>query len=122
MMSSVQIVSKTVSGTREQATSAYLDPFHIFKGKLRAAATRGKFHDSTDLRWLEAHMSTNIVPRIQELDLTLIGLAIKRYPELELMFARMGVNIQSAKAAAQSLDPNSLGAPQLGDVQSGLLR
>ncbi|KID88399.1 hypothetical protein MAJ_11062, partial [Metarhizium majus ARSEF 297] len=33
-----------------QGMACFLGPFYLFKGKLRAAATRAKFHDSADLR------------------------------------------------------------------------
>jgi hypothetical protein len=102
--------------------TALLDPVYIFKGKLHAAATRGKFHDSADLRWLEGRYIDMLRERRNEFALEDLGLAMKRYPELELVFNRIGVNITAAQAAAAHLDPRHLPPPQRGDVQKGLLR
>jgi hypothetical protein len=102
-------------------TSSFLDPFHLFKGKLRAAATRAKFHDSADLRWLEARYGQAIQARRQELNLQYVGLALKRYPELGLLLNRIGIDINVARNAAINLDPNNLPRPAPGDVQEGLL-
>ncbi|KAK6222222.1 hypothetical protein QIS74_04477 [Colletotrichum tabaci] len=49
-------------------TSSFLDPFYLFKGKLRAAATRAKFHDSADLRMLASRHAQVIRPRADELN------------------------------------------------------
>jgi hypothetical protein len=102
-------------------TSSFLDPFHLFKGKLRAAGTRAKFHDSADLRWLETRYGQAIQARKQELNLQYVGLALKRYPELEMLFTRIGIDISEAKNAAINLDPNNPPQPAPGDVQEGLL-
>jgi hypothetical protein len=104
-----------------KGTSSFLDPFHIFKGKLRAAALRAKFHDAADLRWLETRCSQDIRARRQELNLKYVGLAMKRYPELALLFTRIGIDVNKAKNAAINLDPNKLPLPAHGDVQEGLL-
>ncbi|WEW54789.1 hypothetical protein PRK78_000214 [Emydomyces testavorans] len=48
----MQTVLRQVSGqVFASGHASFLDPAYIFKGKLRAAATRSKFHDSADL-WL----------------------------------------------------------------------
>jgi len=49
------------------------------------------------------------------------GLAIKRYPELELVFGPIGVDINVAKSRVASVELNGLPPPQIGDVQKGLL-
>lgn len=100
---------------------AFLDPFYLFKGKLSAAATRAKFHDSADLRWLESHYNAQLCAHSHELDLSLVGLALKRYEELEWLFQRIGVNTNAARQAAASLDPHRLPRPQPGSVQRALL-
>jgi hypothetical protein len=102
-------------------TSAFLDPVYLFKGMLRAAATRAKFHDLVDLKWLEGRFSREIQSRRVELNLQYIGLAMKRYPELELRFKRIGADIDGAKKAAGSLGLNNLPRPAPGDVLLGLL-
>ena len=99
--------------------AAILDPVCIFKGKLRAAAARAKFHDSADLRWLEQKFGATLQQRRGEFNLETVGLAMKRYPELESLFVNIGVDITTAKARAATLDLSTL--PQRGDVQNGLL-
>ena len=56
-----------------------------------------------------------------ELNLQYIGLAVKRYMELELLFGRLGIDLGQAKDAARDLDPSRLPTPAPGDVQQGLL-
>ncbi|EQK99582.1 hypothetical protein G6O67_005588 [Ophiocordyceps sinensis] len=104
-----------------QDISYFLDPFHLFKGKLRAAATRAKFHDSADLRMLAGKYEPVIKSRAGELDLGYVGLAIKRYVELERLFDRLGVDIQRAKGMMKDCDLSKLPAPTVGDVQRGIL-
>jgi hypothetical protein len=101
--------------------SSFLDPFHIFKGKVRAAAERAKYHDAADLRWLETRYSQEIRARKKGLNIKLVSLAMKRYPELELLFTRIGIDIIKVKNAAVNLDLNNLPLPTPGDVQEGLL-
>lgn len=121
-MASAQTREHTVVGQRlGQGTSSYFEPFFIFKGKVRAAATREKFHDSADLRWLVGHFGNVIKPRVAELSMQYVGLAMKRYPVLERLFAEIGVDVARAKDAAKELDPDKLPAPAPGDVQKGLL-
>ncbi|CAJ2507505.1 Uu.00g086910.m01.CDS01 [Anthostomella pinea] len=102
-------------------TSAFLDPFYLFKGKLRAAATRAKFHDSADLRMLAGKFESLIQPRAHELDLEYVCLAIKRYVELERLFEKIGIDVKKAKVAVSNLDPHKLPPPAAVDVQRGLL-
>ena len=93
----------------------------MFKGKLRACATRNKFTDAVDLRWLEIHFPEDIKLKQAQLDGEYVGLAIKRYPELELLFRRLGVDIATALAITSAIDINSLPPPAPGDVQKGIL-
>ncbi|KAM4054324.1 ser/Thr protein phosphatase [Hirsutella rhossiliensis] len=101
--------------------SYFLDPFYLFKGKLRAAATRAKFHDPADLRMLAGKYENVIKPRAHELDHGYAGLALKRYVELERLFDRLGVDVQRAKDVVKNCDLDKLPAPTLGDVQRGIL-
>ena len=100
---------------------SHLDPVDIFKGKLRASATRAKFHDSADIRWLEQKFLSQLMARTSEFNLEYVGLALKRYPELELSLARIGIDIPAAKDRIASVDLKSLPPQQPGDVQKGLL-
>lgn len=102
--------------------TAHLNPAYVFKGKLRAAATRAKFHDSADLRWLEGHFSTLLQQQRGDFSLEYAGLAMKRYPELELCLIRIGIDIEAAKNIAHSMNLAQLPPPQRGDVQKGLLQ
>ncbi|KAL2368937.1 hypothetical protein BDBG_06427 [Blastomyces gilchristii SLH14081] len=107
--------------TQGTGATMLLDPVYLFKGKLRAAATRGKFHDASDLRWLESNYLSRLQQNRGQLSLLYVGLALKRYPELQHCFTRIGVNIQAAIARAAAHDINHLPPPQPGDVQKGLL-
>ncbi|GIK03805.1 hypothetical protein Aspvir_007879 [Aspergillus viridinutans] len=121
-MRGIQATVRMVNGQRfGTGPVSFLDPFYLFKGKLRAAATRSKFHDSADLRWLADRYGNAVQARKDELSLQYIGLAVKRYPELELLFRRFGVNLVKAKDTVQDLDPSRLPPPAPGDVQLGLL-
>ncbi|KAK2762724.1 hypothetical protein FQN54_000898 [Arachnomyces sp. PD_36] len=121
-MTGVQPAVTQISGeTQGTGPTALLDPVHLFKGKLRAAATRSKFHDSADLRWLEGNCLAKLQQNRAQFSLLLVGLALKRYPELQLCFTRIGINIGAATAAAAAHDLNQLPPPQPGDVQKGLL-
>ena len=116
-MNEVAITGQALGNGR----SSFLDPVDIFKEKLHAAATRAKFHDLADLRWLETRYGAQIQERRGKLKLDYVGLALKRYPELTILFARIGVDINGARYAARNLDPNKIPAPAPGDVQQGLL-
>ena len=119
-MENVEPTYKSVAGEAlGNQYAAILDPVYIFKGKLRAAAARAKFHDSADLRWLEQKFGAIFQQRRSEFNLETVGLAMKRYPELESLFVRIGVDITVAKARAATLVLSTL--LQKGDVQNGLL-
>lgn len=72
----------------------------VFKGKLRAYALRNKFTDAADLQWLESRFSARLVQQTVQLEPVLVGLAIRRYPELTNMFNRLSVNLKTVEAAA----------------------
>ncbi|KAK4041146.1 ser thr protein phosphatase superfamily [Parachaetomium inaequale] len=105
--------------TLGQGTSRFLDPFYIFKGKLRAAATPSKFTDSADLRMLVSRHEAIIRPRVGELSIEYLGHAVKRYIELGILFERLGIDVEAAKEAVKDVD--QLPPPAPGDVQQGLL-
>ena len=98
-----------------------LDPVYIFKGKLQARATRDKFHDAVDLRFLEGHFRDELRQRKREFSLDQVGLAMNRSPELEHLFARLSLDLDAATDHVTTLDPKNLPRPQPGDVQKGLL-
>lgn len=101
--------------------STFVDPFPLFKGKLCAAATRNKFHDSADLRILLTRYEENIKPKIGELNLKYVGLAIKRYSMLENMFKNLGVDVKRAKQLAGNLNSEESYPRGAGQVQYALL-
>lgn len=101
--------------------STFVEPFALFKGKLCAAATREKFHDSADLRVLMTRHGDQIRTRIGELNLKYVGLAIKRYSILERMFSDIGVDVERAKQLAGKLDSEESYPRGPGQVQYALL-
>ena len=64
-----------------------LDPVHVFKGKLRARATRNKHHDAADLRYLEGEFRADLRQKSNQFNLEYAGLAMKRSPELASIFS-----------------------------------
>ena len=121
-MKDVQASLRTINGQRlGTGQASLLDPYYLFKGKLRAAATRSKYRDAADMRWLADRYGNVIQARKENLNLQYIGLAMKRYPELELLFRRLEIDLTRAREAARDLDPSRLPAPAPGDVQRGLL-
>ena len=101
--------------------TSFPDPVYIFKGKLRAAATRKIFYDSADVRWLKRHFGATIRQHASEYNLEYLGRAMRIYPELELAFQRIGVDISAAKAKIANVGMTSPPVPQPGDVQRGVL-
>ena len=121
-MSDVIPVTRSVDGqTFGTGSVSLLDPVYIFKGKLRARATRDKPHDAFDLRFLEGTFREELFQKHNEFNLEYAGLALKRSPELEYVFSRIGLDLDGAKACAATVDLNQLSRPQPGDVQKGLL-
>ena len=121
-MRNVPASTRVVNGQRQGAGEcSFLDPFYLFKGKLRAAATRSKLYDSADLRWLADRYGDSIQARKTELNPQYIGLSVKRYPELEFLFRRLEIDLARAKDFTRNLDLSRLTAPAPGDVQRGLL-
>lgn len=121
-MQGIHSVQLSVAGLSQgQGVSSFLDPFYLFRGKLLAAATRSKFHDSADLRMLGGAYEQQIKERARELNPEYVGLSIKRYPELERLLVKLGVDVNSAKEVTKDMDIAKLPPPQPGDVQKGLL-
>ena len=121
-MSDVTPVTRSVDGqTFGTGSVSLLDPVYIFKGKLRARATRDKPHDAFDLRFLEGSFHEELFQNHNEFSLEYAGLAMKRSPELEYVFSRIGLDLHVAKACVATVDLNQLPRPQPGDVQKGLL-
>ena len=119
VLTNIASISGTTQGTGDVVI---LDPIYLFKGTLRAAAQRSQFRHSADLRWLESRFSQQIRARSHELNLEFIGAAIKRHAELELLFNRIGVDVNAAKYAARNLDVNYLQPLAQGSIQEGLFR
>ncbi|EEH05204.1 predicted protein [Histoplasma capsulatum G186AR] len=121
-MADVQPTLTPITGeTQGTGDTALLDLIYLFKGKLRATATREKFHDAADLRWLEGHYLAKLQENKNQFNLLYVGLALKRYPELLYCFKRIGLDIEAAEATAASVSLHDLLPPQPGDVQKGLL-
>jgi len=121
-MKDVRTHTLSVSGQlRAAGKVSVLDPVYIFKGKLRAAATRSKFHDPADIRWLASHSADHLKARRGAFNLSHVGLAIKRYPELQMTFRNLGLDVEKARQLVASIELSQLPPPKRGDVQSGLL-
>ncbi|MCJ1475796.1 hypothetical protein MMC13_004460 [Lambiella insularis] len=121
-MQNVAPEPKTVSGQQSPSGMVSLfNPIYLFKGKLRAAATRGKFHDSADIRWLASRFLDRLKAQRSVFNLSHIGLSMKRYPELEVTFHNLRLDVQKAKETVASVQLSQLPPPQRGDVQSGIL-
>ena len=121
-MSEVVPVTRSVVGQVFGTGSiSLLDPVHIFKGKLRARATRNKYHDAADLRYSEGEFRAVLRQKSDQFNLEYAGLAMKRSPELEHPFFRIGIDLDDAKARVAAVNLDLLPVPQPGDVQRGLL-
>ena len=120
-MANVQPQPIIVAGTTQQGTVNLLDPVLLFKGKLGAVATRPKYQDSADLRWLENRFGPYLKTESASFDRCYVGLAIKRHPELESLFVRLGIHVVAAKALVAHLDIDNLPADKHGHVQEKLL-
>ena len=117
--------SHTVAITGHEAgvgSTRILDPVSIFKGKLRAAATRSKHTDAADIVWLEGRFNEALKARNNEFNQVLVGMAAIRYPHLERPFIRLDCKIEDCKALAESrgFNPNAIQPAAVGDVQRGL--
>ena len=74
-MQNVATEQKTVSGQQSASGMVSLfSPVYIFKGKLRATATRGNFHDSADIRWLASRFPDRLKAQRSVFNLSHIGL------------------------------------------------
>ncbi|KAF2258498.1 hypothetical protein CC78DRAFT_114146 [Lojkania enalia] len=119
-MQNIRCNACPVYGSRRgHDTIKFLDPFYLFKGMLRAAAYRNKPHDEQDLRYLESRYFGWIAAGKDTLSLEVVGLALRRYPDLETLFIRIGIDVAKAKLAVRGVNPDR--APVLGAVQRGLL-
>ncbi|PGG96304.1 hypothetical protein AJ79_09638 [Helicocarpus griseus UAMH5409] len=121
MANVVPSAAQVTGETQGTGATMLLNPVYLFKGKLQAAATRGKFHDASDLRWLESNYLSRLHQNRGQLSLLYVGLALKCYPELQHCFTRIGIDIQAVNTRAVAHDINDLPLPQPGDVQKGLL-
>ena len=110
------------SGTVGLNTAKTLDVSFIFKGKLQAAASRSKHSDATDLLWLEERYNSALKAHTNEYDRRIVGMAMRRYNDLEQAFGRLGVDLEACKAVTRDFDPNDkMPQPELDQVQSGLM-
>lgn len=98
-----------------------LDVGFVYKGKLRAAAMRGKHSDAADLIFLESRYTDYLKGRATEFSRYYVGLALKRFPHLEHSFVRVNIDVKAAKVRVQDVELDALPTPQPNDVQNGLL-
>lgn len=111
-----------VKGRSQGMGQAYLlDVVYLFKGKLRATATRDKFPDTADLHFLEKHYLNQLKANAASLNLLYVGLTLKRYPHLRSMFQNIGVDIAEAGRRTAGISLESHTSQYIGAVQKGLL-
>ncbi|KAF2459393.1 hypothetical protein BDY21DRAFT_189807 [Lineolata rhizophorae] len=101
--------------------STFLDPVYIFRGKLQAAGQRGRYHDAADLRWLEQRFRKSLRQSKCLFNIQDVGLAMARYPELEPLFERLGINTLAASLTVDGLDLKAGLGCGVGNVQKGIL-
>ena len=105
-----------------QGLTCILDEVYIFKGKLRAAAVRAKDSDTADLAYLESAFRDILRMGAGQFSPYYAGLALKRYPGLEQVFQRVGIDVGAAAKAAEGVSLGAQPLPQQpGDVQKSLL-
>jgi hypothetical protein len=121
----MQIIVPTVFQVRGEKMGErpafLLDVVYLFKGKLRAAATRGKHSDAVDLIYLESVFVNRLQDSAGQFSLYYSGLALKRYPHLLYAFRRIGIDTEAAEKSVEGISLDALPLPQSGDVQKGLL-
>jgi hypothetical protein len=104
-----------------EKSASLLDVVYLFKGKLRAAATRSKHSDSADVIFLESTFLYELRNSRDQFSLYYTGLALKRYPHLLYAFQRIGIDVKAAEKEVESISLDALPPPQEGDIQKGLL-
>jgi hypothetical protein len=68
-----------------------LDPSYLFRGKLHAAATRGKQGDAQDILYLVSEYGSELKERLDGVDKTVVKHAVQRHPELKRALEKVGV-------------------------------
>ncbi len=121
-MTSIPLLLRNDIGLSQgKGSTALVDISTIFKGKLQAAAMRGKVSDAIDLRWLEEQYVEELRGKADQVDLVNVGKALRRQPELVYAFARAGIDIARANTLTESYDTRYTERPTVGVVQEGLL-
>ena len=116
--SGIESDQHTVYGhTRKEGVTWILDPFFLFRDKIRLSATRNKFVDSHDLRILEEEYGLIFKKRVKALDPAYVGRSIKNSPDLERMYEGIGVDIEHALEASKSLKLEQIFPPPPAEVQ-----
>ncbi|KAF2739085.1 hypothetical protein EJ04DRAFT_427805 [Polyplosphaeria fusca] len=119
-MQNVRMITQAVYGERRGRVYVYLlDVFYLFKEMLRAAAYRNKQHDELDLQTLVNKYAGTIQAGVPSLNYEMIGLALRRHPELEAYFVGVGIDVRRAWNSARGVNPDN--AVVLGSRQRGIL-
>lgn len=110
-------------------TVPIIDTPALFRGKLSACAFRSKQTDSTDVAFLATTCAAQLpLDSIKKIDQKVIGMAVKKYPELIECLEGLGICTRKAikkVASCDSLSSNSSGFSiggrmSEGEVQRGL--
>lgn len=72
-----------------------LDPAYLLRGKLHAAATRGKQGDAQDILYLVDEYGESLRERLDSVDKTVVRQACLRHPELRRALEKVGVRARA---------------------------
>jgi len=106
-----------------------IDTPYLFRGKLSACAFRSKPNDCTDVVFLATSYSAQLpTDAIKKIDTKVIGMAVRKYPELIEVLEGLGISTRKAikqVKSSDSLSSNSSGFSaggrmNEGEVQRGL--
>lgn len=96
-MENIRTVSFAGAGL---ATTPVFEKMVGLKAKLHALATRGQLKDKKDITWLLGSMRQQEI-KANELDPTLLGLALLNFPDLESAFKKIQINLDSCRQLGQ---------------------
>ncbi|KAL7266359.1 hypothetical protein RUND412_011097 [Rhizina undulata] len=97
-----------------------LEEAYLFRGKINACATRGKQSDVQDVAYLIANYGSELKDVAKSMDKRVIGLALKRHPQLTKDLRKLGVGCRGARWGVRGVKVEDRMVPGCWDVQRGL--